>query len=176
MEDLALLAERGWATAGELTMLGRLRRAAGDTRGAVVALTAAMDREETAARRVERALAFAAAGMASAAFNDLAMALRIEPENRAALRTRAMLSQQEGRLEEALADLARVVELAPEDGAGYYEMGLLLGETGQFELGVAFIDEAARRGHEAARAAQARFARPPGRARRGPPLKPGVVR
>ncbi|MFN8507988.1 MAG: serine/threonine-protein kinase [Dehalococcoidia bacterium] len=176
VEDLALLAERGWATVSELTALGRLRRATGDTRGAVVALTAAMDREETAARRVERALAFAAAGMASAAFDDLAMALRVEPESRAALRTRAMMFQQLGRLEEALADFARVVELAPEDGAGYYEMGLVLGESGQFELGLAFIDEAARRGHEAARAAQARFARPPGRSRRRPLLTPGVVR
>ena len=176
VEDLAVVASRGWATIGDLTALGRLRRVTGDHRGAVEALSQAIAREDSGARRVERARAFAAAGMTSAAFDDLAVAARIDPEDAAPPRARAMLFQQEGRLEEALADLARVVELAPEDGRGYFEMGLVLGEAGQLELGLAFIDEAARRGHEAARAAQSRFARPPGRTRRGPLLAPGAPR
>ena len=161
LEDLEQLAAAPEASPADLLNRARARRQAGQLRGALDDYTAAITAGGQALEELlyERAQVYLGLGKAPDAIEDLSTAIRHARGFLQAYRVRAQARYDLRQFDAAATDYATIIERAPGDSAAYYGLGLVLGASGRFEGAIACMTEAARLGHNGAKAALREFRR-----------------
>jgi serine/threonine protein kinase len=109
-----------------------------------------------------RAVAAQEIGRDDQAFRDYSRALKLDPRLPAAALNRGILSYKRGRHDEAIADFERALRALPDtqtSGRTYYNLALAYLALGNRSAAVQSAQEAAARGHAAARGLQKRLRR-----------------
>lgn len=159
-DDVEALAGEPDATAQDFVNRARVRHQLGSLRGALDDYTTALVEGAGPAAKLhcERATIYRELGRLDDAIEDLSTALQLDRDLLDAYRMRAQIWHGMKKRVAAAGDYASLLERQPEDAGAYYGLGLLLGEErGRFDEAVAFLTEAATRGHAEAEAALAAF-------------------